>query len=477
MKNKRIINTKCQVFTPKNYVKELLDSVGYKGNVFDKLILENSCGDGSILIEIVKRYINNGINLNYSKEKIRIGLSNNIYGFEIDVEQYEKCIYNLNILAYQLGIGNVEWKIYNNDYLKSNLDVKFDFIVGNPPYITYSELTQEDRNFIRRNYKSCKYGKFDYCYAFIEHSIKDLSNTGKMSYLIPSGIFKTVFGSNLRELIKQYIYQIKDYSEEKIFSDALIKSAIIIIDKSLNEKYAYYLDMAKGHFISILKDNLKDKWVFSNDTIGKSRRFGDYFRVSHVVATLLNKAYVLKEDNYKELDDFYQVDDIKIEKEIVKDTATPRSLRYKKVEKIIFPYSYDNKMLIKINENNFEEKYPGGFKYLSKFRNELEKRKSDKGAKWYEYGRTQALLKINCEKILISTIITEEISIYKLDKNCIPYAGMYISVLEGNEKYNLDDVESILKSEDFMSYVKKIGISISGSSMRITSKDIEEYRF
>lgn len=34
-----------------------------------------------------------------------------------------------------------------------------------------------------------------------------------------------------------------------------------------------------------------------------------------------------------------------------------------------------------------------------------------------------------------------------------------------------------LESENFMEYVKKMGINISGGSLRITSKDIENYRF
>ena len=51
------MNKKCQVFTPENYVIELLDSVGYTHNLYGKKILENSCGDGNILVAVVQRYI------------------------------------------------------------------------------------------------------------------------------------------------------------------------------------------------------------------------------------------------------------------------------------------------------------------------------------------------------------------------------------------------------------------------------------
>ena len=160
--NKKNIANKCQVFTPANYVKELLDSVGYCKNIVNKTILENSCGDGNILVEIVKRYIEEAIKLKYSNEKIKNGLENNIFGFEIDRKQFKKCIHNLNLVAKKKGIKDIKWKIYNEDYLKSEVNIKFNFIVGNPPYITYSDLSQEETTFIKETYETCRHGKFDY---------------------------------------------------------------------------------------------------------------------------------------------------------------------------------------------------------------------------------------------------------------------------------------------------------------------------
>ena len=476
-KNKKTMNFKCQVFTPENYVKELLDSVDYNQNILNKTVLENSCGDGNILIEIVKRYISEGLRLNYSNEEIIKGLSKNIYGFEIDKKQYDKCIYNLNNVVYENGIQNVEWKIYNKDYLKSEIDIEFDFIIGNPPYITYSELSLKEREFIKENYNTCKCGKFDYCYAFIEHSIKSLSEEGKMSYLIPSSIFKTVFGNRLREYIKPYIYQIKDYTKEKIFGDALVKSAIIIFDKNYISEKIKYFDMCCNNQLSISKKTMKGKWIFSNEFNIGNNRFGDYFKVSHVVATLLNKAYVINENMYNEIEGYYRVGNFMIEKDAIMPTAAPRTIRYGKVEKIIFPYKYINNRLTKYEENEFANLYPGAFSYLNQFKRELTERKSDKKSKWFEYGRTQALSGIKCEKLLISTIITDKVCIYRIEEDCIPYAGMYISLRDERQEYNLDFAKRILESENFMDYVKKVGINISGSSLRITSKDIEEFNF
>ena len=98
---------KSQVFTPPQTVKELLDEVGYINNIFNKTILENSCGDGSILVEIIRRYISNGLKLEKSMSDIRHGLENNIMGIELDKKYFEKCLSNLDTVASNYGNTNV----------------------------------------------------------------------------------------------------------------------------------------------------------------------------------------------------------------------------------------------------------------------------------------------------------------------------------------------------------------------------------
>ena len=65
------MNKKCQVFTPENYVRELLDSVGYIKDLYGKKILENSCGDGNILVAVVQRYIDDCIANGVTRSQIR----------------------------------------------------------------------------------------------------------------------------------------------------------------------------------------------------------------------------------------------------------------------------------------------------------------------------------------------------------------------------------------------------------------------
>ena len=64
------MNKKCQVFTPENYVRELLDSVGYKEDLYGRKMLENSCGDGNILVVVVQRYIDDCVANGLSKTQM-----------------------------------------------------------------------------------------------------------------------------------------------------------------------------------------------------------------------------------------------------------------------------------------------------------------------------------------------------------------------------------------------------------------------
>lgn len=474
--------TKCQVFTPISIAETMLDLAGYSHNLFDKKILENSCGDGGILGPIVKRYIEDSLSNYKTLEEIRNGLQSNIYGVEIDKKQHQKCLANLNKIAEQYGLESVSWNLINGDALLSeklvqNL-VNFDYVIGNPPYIMYQELSEQTRQSLKKQYVTCNKGKFDYCYAFIEAGIKSLSNSGKLVYLIPNSIFKNVFGASLRKFMLPDLHLITDYTSQKLFPEAITSSAIIVVDKRKVTQSILYHDVVSNEKFKINKKDLGDKWIFSknsnsvNPSLSK-KRFGDYFKVSNTVATLLNDVYVLRE--YSEDETYYRLPDgFLIEKSITKPTASPKSLKTSKNERIIFPYLYENDQLIRLDESQLKKSYPYAYQYLLSCKEELGKRKSDRNALWYEYGRTQALKHINKEKLLLSTLVTNKVQVYHLTNNCIPYSGLYI-IPTGS--YSLKIAEKILKSSEFENYVFNIGINASGKSKRITSKDISNFYF
>ena len=93
------INTKCQVFTPPKNAQDLLNAVGYKENLYGKKVSENSCGDGSILAEIVERYIKDALKHQHKIDEIKVGLEQDIWGAEIDKSHIANCKIRLDEVA------------------------------------------------------------------------------------------------------------------------------------------------------------------------------------------------------------------------------------------------------------------------------------------------------------------------------------------------------------------------------------------
>ena len=464
--NKKI-KEKCQIFTPVSTVTYILDMAGYKEKIYGKKVLEPSCGSGRFLLQIVQRYIEDGLK-NYSKKEIKSGLENDIYGFDIDSSCVKECRQNLNALAAKYDILNVQWNIFDQDYLSTKLTNSFDYIFGNPPYISSPDLPVIIKADIKTRFETCKQGKFDYSYAFVEMAYDQLAKEGILAFLIPSSIFKKRYANNLRNLIKQELITVHEFNNGEIFNGVLVAPAIIMLQKGKNTsslRYIYGEDT-----INVNKNVLIEKWNFRTQ-VGERECVGNYFKVSCAVATLLNKAFLLREGTFRENSFF--VGATEFEKALIKRAVCPKNKRYQRYsEHIIFPYWYDGEKIIKYTEQDFIRLFPNTYHYMYRYYNELMNRKSDKSAKWFEYGRSQALQYLNQKKILISSIISDCTQAYMLDQDEIPYSGLFI-IQRG--ALTLEDLLIQLNSERFKRYIKNVGISVNGNSRRISPKDIENF--
>ena len=240
----------------------------------------------------------------------------------------------------------------------------------------------------------------------------------------------------------------------------------------MEEEIEYIEEHSKKN-LYLLKEKLSNKWIFSEIKVG-SYRFGDYFKVSNTIATLYNKAFVIKHIDLEK--DKYVVNNIKLEESLIRPAYSPKSLRYGKREYIIFPYLIKGGKIVKMTETEFKERFPGVKHYLTLYKDELLSRDSDKSCKWFEYGRSQALQLVNKEKLLLSTIITNTVLVYSLKRQDLPYSGLIITKLS-NSGLSLSIAKKILQSGDFLNYIRSIGVPLNGNSVRITSKDIENFTF
>lgn len=463
----------CKIYTPKEYVEEVLNAAGYVNDLFGKSVLENSCGVGNILCGITERYIVSSRQTGISLNEIKSGLERDICGTEIDPVSVNECKRKLSLVAEVYNIRDVDWQIFECDYLKHDLGRTFDYIIGNPPYIVYRDIANEDLKYIRDTFPTCKKWKFNYYYAFIEKSVKDLSQDGKMAYIVPYSLYKNVGASLVRDLIKPYLTNIIDYTHSQKFPGIVTSSTILVLQKNPSDAFVYEDVNDRCRYL-IQKNQLSSKWLFTDvPNKGGPFVFGEYFKICNAIATLCNEAFIL--ENYEKIDGYYQVGDSFIEEGIVKPAISRKRGRQALDIAIIFPYYYEDGKLRRYTEQEARSKFPQAFSYLNRFREKLDNRASDKVAKWFEYGRSQALSSVLSYKLVLPSIESKKIEATIVSEDTIPIAGFFVTA-KGNQ-HSIEEAKRILESDSFYSYLCTCGIFTTGHSRRISVKDIAAYKF
>lgn len=466
---------KCQIFTPDNIVKDMLDYLGYSDNLYGKTILESSCGNGQFLKEIVKRYIEDCKNQGLSRTKIKNGLGRDIFGIELDPVRYCECINELNLITDKFGLKRVKWQIKRADALREPYICTFDFVVGNPPYVSYWDLEVSEREYIEKKYTVCRFGTWDYSYAFLQDGLNHLNAKGKMAYIVPNSIFKTKSGRYIRALLSSNLVKVLDYTTTSVFGKALISPAVLVIDRSIQGQEVVYQDLSKNTTMLIGREALEGEWLFGcrEQASDLRHKFGEYFRIATGVATQRNDVYVLS--NCTDEGQYLICDGQRIEKNAVRRAASPRGRSRGLPEYIIFPYYYSGNELMHYDERTYKEKFPFTYAYLEGKRSTLDERDSDKKAQWFEFGRSQALTHINQNKILISTVVTGKIHAYPLEADEVPYSGLFITVKERPDGLDLAEAMAILNSQKFLKYLEPRGINARGKSIRVKADTIADY--
>lgn len=461
----------CIIPTPKRYVNKLLDSVGYKKNIIGKKILENSCGEGQILLEIVRRYLKDARNKGLSSYDIKCGLEKDILGVEVDPLLIQKCIVNLNSEVKKYNLPKINWNIQNVDYLTTTFKDIF-FIVSNPPYINYHDLSISEREYLSTTFKSCIKGRFDYYYAFVEKGLRELIDGGKFSFLIPFSFLKNKYSQELRLLVLQHLFKIYDLSNEMIFKNVQIST--IIINGCKNRKITTFNYHKGNKQLLVNKDELQEnQWTFFSNKI-KGKRIGDFFRVSNSIATLRNKVFIIKING--ENGSYCYGDNIKLEKGLLYDVVSNRLNSSVNDFKIIFPYQLQNNKYILIDETSLKEQYPNIYEYLLIHKKTLLTRNITKETLWYEYGRSQAIQSINKNKLIMPNVLNLNFKTYLCKKNTVPIAGYY-AVIKDNSILSLEILQKILSSKEFKEYIVNNGTPVSNKSYRLSTKLIEDFVF
>ena len=131
-----------RIYTPDYLVSDILNQGHYViGNINKKNVIDNSCGDGQFLIQIVDRYCKDFLKNNNDKLLLKKELEAYIHGIEIDEEELKVCKNRCDTVANLYNIHNVKWDFIIEDAMKvTKYNNKMDFVVGNPPYVRVHNL-------------------------------------------------------------------------------------------------------------------------------------------------------------------------------------------------------------------------------------------------------------------------------------------------------------------------------------------------
>lgn len=184
---------------------------------FDK-ILEPSCGEG-VFIDALK--YNNKIN---NSRKIDV--------VEIDSEAIE-------VVRDKYGsYKNIN--IYNKDFFKfieKNKEL-YDLIIGNPPYIRYQYLTEEQREIQSKILTSSgmKSNKLINAWvAFLVGSVKMLKEGGDIAFIIPVELLQVAYAKDLRKFLSNNLAQITILTfNDLLFEEAQQEVIVFIGRKKVN---------------------------------------------------------------------------------------------------------------------------------------------------------------------------------------------------------------------------------------------------
>ncbi len=495
-------------FTPDYVIDFIINEIQPKENDTN---LDPSCGCGAFLVGLTDYY-----KRTFNKPIKKI-IKENIFGSDILEYNIHRAKLILTIYALQNGeqLKDTDFNLFHQDSLRTSWKMSFDNIVGNPPYVKFQDLTDDNRNYLAKHWTTVEGGTFNLYFAFFELGYKLLKPTGKLGYITPNNYFTSLAGEALRKyfLHQKCVTRIIDFSHKKVF-DAQTYTAITFLNKQQNEAITYdrikdgyspelFLANANGSPNYLENLNVK-KWrllktdeqqnIKTIETIGKP--IGKLFDICVGIATLKDEIFFI--DGSKQKNGYYlkTTDNgtFEIEKEIVKPVYKISDFRTQdevecNTRKIICPYNIKNGIATAIPESDFKKKYPKCYAYFLSEKENLLAR--DKGKVKFEpffvWGRTQGLTRKG-KKILNPTfsqhprflLVEEEEGFFTNGY------GLYFREQESNGLFseftnpitkleNIDVVQKILNSIVMDYYVTKTSVSIEGGYPCYQKNFIEKF--
>jgi tRNA1(Val) A37 N6-methylase TrmN6 len=234
----------------------------YKKWLLTLKILDPACGSGAFLNAALEFLINEHRQLDdlisdLTGDKMRMFdtdksiLENNIFGVDINEESVEiaklslwlrtarkdrtlsdlnnniKCGNSLIDKQEIAGEKAFDWNIEFPDIMQNG---GFDVVIGNPPYVVSRSISEIEKDFYYKNYKSAIY-QINLYLLFFEKTITLTKSSGLCSMIIPNTWLVNRTLNSFREyIINNFsLLQIVDLTKTNVFQDAVVLPVIYVI--------------------------------------------------------------------------------------------------------------------------------------------------------------------------------------------------------------------------------------------------------
>lgn len=472
------------VYTP-NYIKSFIveNSLSkVKKPISEIKSADISCGCGAFLFTVANKQ-----KCETQRPFSKI-FEKNIFGLDICQTSIKRTEILLSLLAISQGEDEREFKfnLFCGNALsfdwKSNCSAikpneGFDLIVGNPPYVRAKNIDLETKKLLS-NWSVTKSGNPDLYIPFFEIGLENLNKNGILGYITVNSFFKSVNARELRKYLQtnKYKLSIIDFGDEKLFESKSAYTCICFLSKEKSEYIFYRKEtsktLQKNGLEKFNKIHFKDLdfqrgWIINNKQIVENIKriesagesLGAKYKIKNGIATLSNDIYIFKpiteNENYYTL--IRNGKEFEIEKGICRDIIKPNILKYEHEiesikEKLIYPYTSGITPLSLMKEEQLKSNFPKAYKYLSYYKDELQKRDKGNGdyGAWYAFGRTQALTDKGY-KLLFPYIAKAPHFVFTDQKDMVIYCG-YAIFNESAEELKI--LKRILESKVFDYYMQ-----------------------
>ncbi|MBQ0088927.1 MAG: N-6 DNA methylase [Prevotellaceae bacterium] len=467
------------------------------------LYADLSCGCGGFFYSLIKIIKERKSDISIS-EFIR----NNIIGVDIKEYSVERTKILLSIFALQEGetLCDTSFNILCQNSLSNEFkdcpiirrNNGIDVVIGNPPYVAASKISEENRRYIKK-WDVSKTGKSDLYLPFFQLGLENLRQGGTLGYITVNTFYRSLNGSAFRSYMScnGYDCSVVDFGAEQLFKGCSTYTCICVIDK-IPTGLVHYQEATSNRLTNLQKEQFEDipyvsldnkkGWILKDkktamkirriETIGKP--LGEVVSIKNGFATLRNDIYLINPISFDDKYFFFEKNgnEFKVEKSICREAIKANLVREEKDidnlrEYIIFPYHLEGSRQNIISEDLFKRDYPYAYEYLISNKEELSKR--DKGHKtypqWFAYGRSQAL-NIKGERLLFPHICDVPCFVYCGKESMLFYDGYAITAENSTQ---LEIFRRILSSNIFWYYISRTSKPYSGGFFSLEKRYIRHF--